>query len=64
MSRSDLYDPEGGGPAEGCKSICMEGGVFHSDSTVVNSLRELAGETLIEIATRKLDWILGANMDV
>ena len=38
-------DPRGGGPVEGCRSICMEGGVSHFDSTVVNSLPGVSRRT-------------------
>ena len=41
-------DPKGGKgvPAKGWRSICMEGGVVHSSSAIVNPLPELAGESL------------------
>ena len=43
VSRSDP-DPRGGGAAEGCISICMEGGVVHSGSNVVNPLPGVSGQ--------------------
>ena len=36
---------KGGGHVEGYRTICMEGGVSHSGSAVVNSLPEASGQT-------------------
>ena len=35
--------PKGGGLAKGCRSICMEGGVSHSGSAVMNPLPGVGG---------------------
>ena len=37
--------PKGGSPAEGCRIICMEGGVSHFDSAVVNLLPGVSRRT-------------------
>ena len=38
------FSPRGArGPAKGCRSICMEGGVIHFDSAVVNPFLEVSG---------------------
>ena len=39
-SRATPHVPRGG-PVEGCRSICMEGGVSHSGLTIVNLLKPL-----------------------
>ena len=64
MFRSDPPRSNGGGPVEGCKSICMEGGVSHSGLVVVIPFRELVSKPLTRVANRKLDWVLGASTDV
>ena len=57
--------PKGGrGPAKGCRSTCMEGGVSHSGSAIVDPFQELAGKLLTRITNRKLDWVLGASTNV
>ena len=36
---------QGGGPEKACRSICMEGGVSQSGSTVVKPLPGVSGQT-------------------
>ena len=47
MSRECLGRPstQGGGLVRKCRSICMEGGLAHFGSTVVNSLPGVSGRT-------------------
>ena len=56
MSRSDPY-PWEWVPTEGCKSICMEGGVTHSGLAVVSSFWELIDEPLTRLAIYKLEYV-------
>ena len=44
VSQSDPHDPRRG-PTEGCKSICMEGGISHFGSAVVNPLPRVSRRT-------------------
>ena len=65
VSRSDPYDPRGGGRS--CKGLQkhMYGGTSPSgdEKPLLVSL-ELAGKLLTRIANRKLGWVLGASTDV
>ena len=65
MSRSDPHDPKGGGgPAEGCRSICMGGTSPNGGEKPLLVPLELAGKPLTRIENRKLGWVLGASTDV
>ena len=45
-----------GGPAESCKSICIEGGVSYSGSAVVNPLAGISRQTA-HPKLRTVSWI-------
>ena len=59
-----LHDPKGGGPAEGCRSICMEEHLRSGGEKPLLVPLELAGKPLTRVTNRKLDWILGASTNV
>ena len=55
MSQRDPQPKGRGVPSEVYRSICLEGGVAHSNLDVVNLFRVLAGKPLIQMMNRKLD---------
>ena len=65
MSQSDPHDPKGGGgPLEGCKSICMGEPLRVAGEKPLLVSLELAGKPLTRITNRKLGWVRGASTDV